>query len=434
MGLISPISPLELIQKGTIDMQQNVNVVLIGLSAYGTFYAKALVEQGNEKSAKLVAVIDPFADKNPYFETIKSLDIPRYNTVGDYAKAACRQKASLALIASPIHLHAPQTCEALKSGMNVLCEKPITGAVQHAFKMMSIRDKTEKFVAIGYNWSFFKEILKIKQDFLEGKFGKALQMKTLLLNPRSPAYYNRNNWAGKIASANGEWILDSPVNNAHSHYLHNMFFITGDSWYSSAVPQLVKAELYRANDIENYDTACMECQLTNGAKLLFVTSHATQNSHKIMIQFDFEKGRLTCDGLEFKMHWNDGTIFSYGMMDENQYLNKLWQCVDATKGTASPPYCGIEAGISQTISMNAAQESPAKIINFPKPYVKIREETAPDQSPVKFVYVEGLDEVLLKSYEEWKMPSELGCEWAIPSSSIDCTNYKKFPSAKRFAS
>ncbi len=414
-------------------MSEKANIVLIGLSAYGSLYAKALIEQENEKIATLCAVIDPYAEKNPYFATIKALNIPCYDSIREYLNAARKDVADLAIIASPIHLHVPQTCEALKAGMNVLCEKPISGTVQDALKIIEVRKKAKKFVVIGYNWSFFSEILKIKQDFLGGKFGKPLRMKSFVLGPRSLLYYSRNNWAGKIRSDKGEFILDSPVNNAHSHYLHNMLFITGDKWSSSAKPEAIRAELYRANEIENYDTAVIEGILTNGARLLFVTSHAVQDWHKIRIEFEFEKGKLIGDGTDFKMYWNDGSVYSYGTMSDAQQLNKLWQCIDAVQGNVPVPHCGVEAALSQTICMNAAQESPAKIINFPKPYVKVNEVVSQNKPPEKFVYVEGLSDVLVKCYEQWKMPSDLGCEWAIPSKWIRCVNYKKFPITGHFA-
>ncbi len=416
-------------------MQDNVNVVLIGLSNYGTGYAQALIEQEDNKSVKLVAVVDPFAEKNPYFQTIKSLNIPHYNTFSEYIKATGkdREKAQLAVIASPIHLHVPQTCEALRAEINVLCEKPVCGAVQDALKMIAERDKAKKFVAIGYNWSFYDEILQMKKDFMDGKLGKVLKMKAMVLSPRSLAYYGRNNWAGKISSNKKEWILDSPVNNANSHLLHNMFFITGKSWSSSAKPISVRAELFKANDIENYDTAVMECMMDNRSKVLFVTSHATEKYHRFSMEFEFEKGKIVYTGQEFEMYWKDGNVTKYGTLDNSKHIaNKLWNCVDAVQNRKKP-YCGIEAALSQTIAMNAAQESPAQIIKFPAPYIKTREELAPDGTKYVYIYSEGLDESLIKCYEEWKMPSELGFEWAIPSRWIECKDYKKFPSSKHFA-
>ncbi len=43
----------------------------------------------------------------------------------------------------------------------------------------------------------------------------------------------------------GRLVLDSPVNNACSHYLHNMFYVLGDRLDRSDQPKWVTAELYR---------------------------------------------------------------------------------------------------------------------------------------------------------------------------------------------
>jgi hypothetical protein len=55
----------------------------------------------------------------------------------------------------------------------------------------------------------------------------------------------------------GLGIFDSPANNATAHFLHNMFYLLGATRETSAAPAVVQAELYRANAIENFDTAAI---------------------------------------------------------------------------------------------------------------------------------------------------------------------------------
>ena len=128
---------------------KNVSTVLIGLSSYGSGYARLLIEQGPLHNARLAGIVDPYAEKNLYWPTVKEQKIPRYDNLAEFI---AHHQADLAVIASPTYLHCPQTCDALQAGLPVLCEKPIAGSIQDVHRMIAARDKAGKFAAIGYNW------------------------------------------------------------------------------------------------------------------------------------------------------------------------------------------------------------------------------------------------------------------------------------------
>ena len=87
---------------------------------------------------------------------------------------------------------------------------------------MEAAARKDGFIAVGYQWSYSSAIQKLKQDIHSGIYGKALQMKTIVLWPRNKAYFTRTTgWAGKVKASNGETIYDSVANNATAHYLHN---------------------------------------------------------------------------------------------------------------------------------------------------------------------------------------------------------------------
>ena len=94
----------------------NISIVLVGLSSYGTGYARLLIEQGHIHNASLVGIVDPYAEKNPFWPTVKEHNIPHYDALSEFLAG---HQADLAAIASPIHLHYPQTCSALQAGMRI---------------------------------------------------------------------------------------------------------------------------------------------------------------------------------------------------------------------------------------------------------------------------------------------------------------------------
>jgi hypothetical protein len=84
-------------------------------------------------------------------------------------------------------------------------------------------------------------------------------------------------------------VLDSVVSNATAHFLHNMLFLLGPNFGESAFPASLTAELYRANTIENYDTAALRLQTACGTEVMFYATHATLEKVEPVFFFEFEK-------------------------------------------------------------------------------------------------------------------------------------------------
>jgi len=189
-----------------------VSVVLVGASGMGLYYFKTLLEEFSPESLELRAVVDPFPERSEKYTKLKDLGIPIFPSLNDFYDSG--RSAELAVISSPIHYHVPQSCEALSHGSYVLCEKPIGATIQEAERLIQARNVAHLWVMIGYQWSYSAAIQALKKDILMGKFGKPVRLKTLCFWPRSEDYYRRSNWIGRIKDEAGNWILDSPANNA----------------------------------------------------------------------------------------------------------------------------------------------------------------------------------------------------------------------------
>ncbi|MFH1477706.1 MAG: Gfo/Idh/MocA family oxidoreductase [Verrucomicrobiota bacterium] len=402
----------------------NISLVLVGLSAYGTGYARELIDQGNAHNARLAGIADPYAENNPYWPVLREHKIPRYDTFDEFI---AKQQADLVVIASPIHLHCSQTCTALRAGLPVLCEKPVAGTIQEVHQMIAAREKSGKFTAIGYNWSFSKEIQALKHDVMAGLFGRPVRLKTIVLWRRSLTYFKRNNWAGKLRMPGGAWVLDSPVNNATAHYLHNMFYILGSAPDKSTLPAEVVAELYRANDIENYDTAGLRAKTHDDVDIMFITSHAVDQTTPIRCEFVFEQAKVEFkEGSGLRAIFNNGQVKEYVIPVHDQGFSKLWQCIDAVRN-GGKPVCGLEGAMAQTLCMNGAQESMPAITSFPPAMVQRRQNEKGDE----YVMATGLAETLQTCYASWKLPSECENPWAKAGRRVDLRAYAWYPGGKK---
>jgi predicted dehydrogenase len=405
-------------------MAKTISVALVGICGYGKNYIPHTLKLTNEGAVRFAGAIEPHPDGCPFLTELRAADVPLYESLEEFYK---RAYADLVILATPINLHCAQTCLALSNRSNVLCEKPIAATIQDAEMIAAAGSGSKKFVAIGYQWSFTDTIQDLKRDIMCGLFGKAKRFKSLILWPRDDRYYKRNNWAGRQRGSDDSWILDSPINNAAAHYLHNMFYVLGSRIYSSAKPTSVVAELYRANDIENFDTAALRCQTDTGVEMLFYTSHAVAEYRGPVLCYEFENATVRYetngygeDNPVVTAHYNDGRVKNYGCPD-NQPFKKLYDSVEAAK-TGKPIVCGADAATSQTLCINGAQDSVEEIVDFPGSLVSIK-----SVSEGNVRCVEGLAKILSRCYEEYILPSEAGIAWAKKGRTVDLTNYHSYP-------
>src|SRR5687768_613654 len=109
-------------------VEKPVQVAIVGWGAVSQrFYEPALQTLARLNRLHVAAVYDP----NPV-QTNACLQIfPDAIISSDLSQLAARG-AQLAIVASPISLHAQQSVELLQSGLHVLCEKPMASSVEEA--------------------------------------------------------------------------------------------------------------------------------------------------------------------------------------------------------------------------------------------------------------------------------------------------------------
>ncbi|MGY4691558.1 Gfo/Idh/MocA family protein [Salibacterium sp. K-3] len=388
-------------------MEQSVSIVLVGIGGYGNTYLKELWE--HSKFDRIRGVVDVSPENSDYYTQIKEAGIPVFSSMEAFYD---NLEADLAVISTPIHFHTAQTICALENGSNVLCEKPMTPSLEDTEKIMELKREKNRFVAVGFDWSFSSVIQRVKQDAAAGVFGKALRMKTLVLWPRTENYYERASWAGKKYASDKTPIFDSVANNAASHFLHNMFYILGSRPERSAPLKELTAELYRANDIETFDTCALKGRTEAGTEVYFFASHAVTEELGPVYQYEFEHAVLTyVKGEQLTAAFSDGTQVQYGDPEKERNV-KLHHCMEAVQQQKTETLCGPEAAMSHLHAIQALHESVPEALFFAEEKVKYNPET-------RLRYVEGLEELLKQCYADWQLPSEKEeAAWTKPGNTI----------------
>ena len=398
-------------------------VVVIGIGGYGSHYIKWLHELQSNGRAYVCAVVDPFAEQSEWWPRLAKANVPRYNSLSDFLQD--RSPADLAIIASPIAVHADQTCDALKARMNVLCEKPMAATIQDATRIQDARDRAARLLEIGYQWSFSKAIQQLKSDVISGRLGAPIRLATCVSWPRSNAYYRRNSWAGRIRDTDGRWVLDSPISNATAHFLHNMLYVLGPTTDRSATPTAITSECYRANAIENFDAACCRIECRECKDVSFFAAHCTRTIVGPEFRFEFDDAIVK--------YWGDGDIVAqftngetrnYGdpAADSSRKLRLTVERCGITHDRRA--LCGPEAARAHILCVNGMQETPVHAFNP----ALIRERNL--GSDETLTYVPGLEQIMYKGYLRGSLFSEMETSWAHKAERVVLADYVEFPTGE----
>ncbi|MDP6373822.1 MAG: Gfo/Idh/MocA family oxidoreductase [Vicinamibacterales bacterium] len=402
-----------------------VKVVLVGVGGYGAEYLAALQRQ-QVATVELTGAVDPFPRRSRAARDLADAATPVRPTLDAVFDAGAA--ADLVIIASPIHHHVRQSLVALQRGCHVLCDKPLGATIQQVGSLIRGRDESGCWVRVGYQWSYAEGIRALKRDIQAGRFGAAKRAKTICLWPRTLSYYRRNDWAGRLRDpATGAWVLDSPINNAQAHFLHNLFFLLGPTMATSAMPVEVTAEACRANGIESFDTVACRAGTDAGVDVLFYGSHASRESHGPQFELEFEDARVSFampagdDAGEIAVEAGSRRVAIYPSPEASDQFVKLDEALGAV-ATDVPVVCGPEAASAQTLCVNGVHESVPEVVTVP---TAIRRRAAePDR-----YWIEGLDEDLRRCYARGALPSEAGLRWAVGGRTIDLSSYDRFPAS-----
>jgi len=79
---------------------------------------------------------------------------------------------------------------------------------------------------------------------------------------------------GVAAGLDGRLVLDSCVGNARAHLVHDALYWCGAELWSWGEIAAVRAELYRAHEIEGTDTVFVAAKTAEGVDLRLAATHA----------------------------------------------------------------------------------------------------------------------------------------------------------------
>lgn len=385
-------------------MKQMVRVLLLGVCGYGSNYIKEISER-DIPGVRIEGICEVVPNVADLYPIIREQNIPIYKSPEEFYR---EHQADLAVVSTPIHLHYQQIVTCLQNGSNVLTEKPVCTSVQDARKLEELERQTGKFISVGYQLNYSRDVLALKQDILSGKFGKPVSMKALHAMRRGDKYYARNGWAGRIA-VNNCAVNDSPFNNACAHQFQIMTFLLGDRMDRAMELARVEAEPYKANrHVENFDAIAIHAETVNRVPVWYFTAHALQEKKLGPVaEYRFEKGTVyfgrdygSGPKAEYVYEGDDGTVTDYGKIAKGERLQKFYDAIQAVR-TGSRPVCTVQCAIPHLEAVEQIARIP--IVQVPEPWMQDLHEE--DDT---FHTIKDLQKTFTWCYTHQEMPSSVG--------------------------
>jgi predicted dehydrogenase len=233
---------------------KSVRLGIIGTGGMGTHHAKTVLD-GKVRGLELAAVCDVNVAA---FKLAPEL--PRFNDPEAFLDAGL---VDAVLIATPHYSHTTLGIAALKRGLHVLVEKPISVHKADAVRLVAAHRGKKQVFAAMFNQRTNAQFMKVRELVHRGDLGEIRRMSWIVTDWfRSDAYYASGAWRATWGGEGGGVLL-----NQCPHQLDLLQWIFG-------MPRRVRAFCrfgqYHKIAVEDDVTAYLE--FPNGATGVFVTT------------------------------------------------------------------------------------------------------------------------------------------------------------------
>ncbi len=255
-----------------------VRIGVIGLGAMGYAHCKNV---RSLKETLLTCVCDN--DGAAAKEKGEEFRVPYFT---DYKKLAKSGLCDAVLVVIPHWFHPDVTIYAFKSGLHVICEKPVAVTVSDVDRMIAAARRSRKKFAVMHQMRTEPFFRKAKEIMESGVLGRITR--TLCIDPwyRTQAYYDSNVWRATWKGEGGGVLINQ------APHIIDLFILLG------GLPVKVDAKTRtRLHDIEVEDEVAAALQYKNGAwGYYYTTTCETFGTFHMEIAGD--TGKLVINGKE----------------------------------------------------------------------------------------------------------------------------------------
>ena len=212
-----------------------MTVALIGANGHGLWHRRQI----RSSAHRLVALCDvaPVADTD---------GVPVYT---DHTAMLAEHHPDIVIVVTPPPTHLPIAVDALRSGADVLLEKPPVLSLAEHDALAAVMAETGRAVQVGFQALGSAALTRLLEAIDAGRLGTVTGVAAAGAWWRPDAYWTRSSWAGRRA-------VDGALVNAFAHAVMQSLAIARASCPPAGAPT-VDLERFRTRDIGTDDTACL---------------------------------------------------------------------------------------------------------------------------------------------------------------------------------
>lgn len=186
------------------DIPIKVGIAGLGRSGWG-IHARAAADLPERFT--VVAVCDPKPDRRK-----EARERFRCRAYAEYADMVADDEVELTVVATPSHLHAANSIEALQAGKHVLVEKPMSKDLAGADTMIEAAEATGQTMTVHQNRRYAAHFQKVKEIVESGILGRIVQIRIAAHRfSRRWDWQTLKRYGGGILNNSGAHVVDWAV-------------------------------------------------------------------------------------------------------------------------------------------------------------------------------------------------------------------------------
>jgi predicted dehydrogenase len=257
-------------------------LILVGVGGYGKVHAERIARLAAVGVVQLVAAVDPvYVAESP---TVYGVDC----YAGLAEAVAHVGPVDVVVIAAPIAEHAGLAEVALRSGADVLLEKPPVVSLEQFHRLLAIERQTERTIQVGFQSLGSEGARRLATN--RCGIGDVVSVSAVGAWSRPVSYWNRSPWAGR-RSLHGRAVLDGVVTNPLAHAVVTALAVAGCRQVDDV--ESVETDLYRANAIDSDDTSVVKIRTRSGLLVTCALSLCAPDQREPLLHVDGKEGRAT---------------------------------------------------------------------------------------------------------------------------------------------
>jgi predicted dehydrogenase len=311
-----------------------IRVAIIGTGNISAAHINAYL--AFPERCKIVALCDIYPEKAKEKQEKYNLEA---DVVDNHEKLLSREDIDLISVCTPPFCHAEIAINFLKSGKNVIVEKPMAASLEECDLMIAAAGASGKTLAVIAQNRFKDPVMRLKSVLDSGKIGRVLHAQVDSFWWRGHCYYDLW-WRGLWEKEGGGCTLNHAV-----HHIDMLGWMLGK-------PERVQALLSNAahDNAEVEDISIAALQYPKGA-VAQITSSVIHHGEEQQVIFQGEKARISAP---WKIYAS--TSLDNGFPVENKELEK--ELEEFYNSFPELPHTGHEGEIDNVLTAIETGEEP----------------------------------------------------------------------------